>query len=561
MNRFDLGTHSTPITTTSPEAQRWFDLGFNWCLAFNKPEGVKCFKRALDYDPECAMAHWGIAYGAGPFYNLVWRELGPEEARIATGVTHEHIQKALALSHKTSGLENSLVAALAHRFQRPHPVPHEEFDRWDDDYAAAMRRVYFRYPHNHDVMALLAEALLTRTPRRLWDVKSDLPTEDSDVLEAIAICERSMEMLKKAGKEQHPAIVHFHIHATEMSGDPGRSMDAADTLAAIRTDAGHMNHMPGHTYVLCGDYERARAASIRAMEANDRFISYAGPLTPYTTACAHDIHLMMYACMFLGKYADSIGAANKMCALLTKEVLSVPNRPKFSMGLEGYYSMKMHVMVRFGRWQDIIDEPMPDDPQLYLVTTAMHHYAKGVAHASLKQIPEAEKQRSLFHDSLARIPKSRRFFNNDAHAVLGVGEKMLDGELEYHKGNYEIAHEHLRESVRRDDNLEYIEPWAWMHPPRHALGALLSEQGHFEEAETVYRDDLGLSRSIQRCAQHPDNVWALHGLVECLVKRGETDELPALQSKLTEAQQRADLPITSSCLCRTVGSAQKRCCA
>ena len=250
-----------------------------------------------------------------------------------------------------------------------------------------------------------------------------------------------------------------------------------------------------------------------------------------------------------------------MCALLTKEVLSVPNRPKFSMGLEGYYSMKMHVMVRFGRWQDIIDEPMPDDPQLYLVTTAMHHYARGVAHASLRQIPEAEKERALFHGSLARIPKSRRFFNNDAHAVLGVGEKMLDGELEYHKGNYEVAYEHLRESVRRDDNLEYIEPWAWMHPPRHALGALLSEQGHFEEAETVYRDDLGLSRNIQRCAQHPDNVWALHGLVECLVKLGETDELPALQRKLTEAQQRADLPITSSCMCRTVVSPGKACCA
>jgi tetratricopeptide (TPR) repeat protein len=410
-------------------------------------------------------------------------------------------------------------------------------------------------------MALLAEALITRTPRRLWDVKSGRPAEGSDVLEAIAICERSMEILTQAGKQQHPAIVHIHIHALEMSDDPGRSMEAADALAAMRTDAGHMNHMPGHTYVLCGDYERARAASIRAMEVNDRFIAYAGALTPYTTACAHDIHLMMYACMFLGKYTDSIAAANKMRTLLTKDVLSVQNRPKFSMGLEGYYSMKTHVMVRFGRWQDIIDEPMPDDPQLYLVTTAMHHYAKGVAHAALKQIPQAEKERILFRESLARIPASRRFFNNNAHAVLGVGEKMLDGELEYHKGNYEFAYEHLRESVRRDDNLEYIEPWAWMHPPRHALGALLAEQGHFEEAESVYRDDLGLSRSIQRCAQHPDNVWALHGLVECLVKRGETGELPALQAKLTKAQQAADLPITSSCLCRTDVNAPKSCCA
>ena len=158
---------------------------------------------------------------------------------------------------------------------------------------------------------------------------------------------------------------------------------------------------------------------------------------------------------------------------------------------------------------------------------------------------------ALFHESVCRIPKERRFFNNPAHDILAVGEKMLEGEIEYHKGNHEAAFKHLRESVRRDDNLQYIEPWAWMHPPRHALAALLLEQGHYEEAEQVYRDDLGLSGKIQRCAQHPDNVWALHGLVECLQRRGETDELPALREKLANAQKLADVPITSSCMCRT----------
>jgi tetratricopeptide (TPR) repeat protein len=133
---------------------------------------------------------------------------------------------------------------------------------------------------------------------------------------------------------------------------------------------------------------------------------------------------------------------------------------------------------------------------------------------------------------------------------LAVGEKMLDGELEYHKGNYQAAYAHLREAVQRDDDLEYIEPWAWMHPPRHALAALLLEQGHFDEAERVYRDDLGLSGEIQRCAQHPDNVWALHGLAECLRERGELDELAVVQSKLDSAMSLADVPITSSCMCR-----------
>ena len=171
-----------------------------------------------------------------------------------------------------------------------------------------------------------------------------------------------------------------------------------------------MNHMPGHVYVLCGEYEKARLASEKAIAANDIYLAYAGPLTPYTTACAHDLLLMMHACMFMGRYGDSIGAANKLRGLLTREVLSVKGRPKFATSLEGYYSMSMHVMVRFGRWQEIIDAPLPDDPELYLVSTAMHHYAKGVAHASLKQFEEADRERAaVSRQPDGAFPPSEKF--------------------------------------------------------------------------------------------------------------------------------------------------------
>lgn len=99
-----------------------------------------------------------------------------------------------------------------------------------------------------------------------------------------------------------------------------------------------------------------------------------------------------------------------------------------------------------------------------------------------------------------------------------------------------------------------------MHPPRHALAALLMEQGHFGEAEEIYRDGLGLSGKIQRCVQHPDNVWALHGLVECLKRRKEQTELPALEKNLAVALAAADVPIASSCMCRTQVQASSGCC-
>jgi tetratricopeptide (TPR) repeat protein len=561
MDRFNLGNHARRISTASDEAQRWFDRGLNWCYAFNKPEGAKCFKKALEHDSDCVMAHWGVAYACGPFYNLTWRDLGEDEAKAATSTAFAYIQRARELSHRATDLENRLVEAQACRVQRPHPVQGEDYDRWDDDYAADMRRVYHQYPDDQDVMALFVEALITRTPRRLWDVRTGLPAKNSDVLEALDVSERAIDLADKSGLPKHPAILHLHIHSLEMSDEPERAKASAEALAPLCPDAGHLNHMPAHIHMLCGDYDKAKAASEKAIAANDVYLAYAGPLTPYTTACAHDLLLMMHACMFMGRYKDAIGAADKLQGMITREVLSVKGRPKFSMSLEGYRSMRTHVMVRFGRWQDIIDEPLLDDAELYPVSTAMQHYAKAVAHATLKNFVRANEERERFHESLRRIPPSRKVFNNSARSILAVGERMLDGELEYHKGNHELAFASLREAVTRDDNLEYVEPWAWMHPPRHALAALLAEQGHFAEAEDIYRDDLGLSGRIQRCAQHPDNVWALHGLAECLRVRGEIDELGAIQGKLDAAMELADVPITSSCMCRTtVHAAQSHPC-
>jgi len=537
MLRFDLGGYSRAVTTCSREAQRWFDIGLNWCFGFNHEEGVRCFETALTHDPDCVMAHWGIAYGLGPFYNFVWRDFGAQEASIATRRAHAHLAKARSLNDRASGVENSLVETLAARFQEPNPVAPDVYDRWDDDYAAAMRRLQQRFPDDRDVAALLVEALITRTPRRLWDLKTGQPAPGSDAADA--------------GLPQHPAVVHLHIHILEMSSEPERAMQSADALATLCPDAGHMNHMPAHIYVLCGDYERAKQASDRAVAADDMYAAYDAPLSFYVTARCHDLHLLMFACMFLGQYGPALRAAEKMRGIISADIVRAHNRPKLATTAEGYYGTKMHVLVRFGRWHDILEEPVPGDPEVYLTSTAMHHYARGIARASLKDFAAADAERVLFQRSSARIPPGRRFLSNPVSAILGVAETMLDGEIAYHKGHHREAYDHLRESVRRDDSLGYTEPWAWMHPPRHALAALLLEQGHAAEAEQVYRDDLGLSGHVQRCTQHAENVWALHGLAECLARRGEQEEILAIRKKLAVALSKADVPITSSCLCRT----------
>ena len=156
----------------------------------------------------------------------------------------------------------------------------------------------------------------------------------------------------------------------------------------------------------------------------------------------------------------------------------------------------------------------------------MLHYAKGLAHAVLEDVPAAEAERERFEAAAARVPGTRTVFNNTCVDILAIAAQMLHGEVSYRTGEHETAFEHLRTAIRLTEELPYDEPWGWMQPPRHALGALLLEQGRVEEAEAVYRADLGLDDSVPRACRHPENVWSLHGFHECLVRLGKQHRGP-----------------------------------
>jgi len=218
--------------------------------------------------------------------------------------------------------------------------------------------------------------------------------------------------------------------------------------------------------------------------------------------------------------------------------------------LESFVPMRLHVLVRFGLWEKIIVEPLPTDRGLYSVTTALAHYTKGLAHAASSHVEEAERERENFHVALAHVPETRYLFNNQALDILAVAAAMLDGEIEYRRGNYDTAWINLRRAIELDDTLPYDEPWGWMQPTRHAYGALLLEQGEVESAAAVYAADLGLDDTLARACQHPNNVWSLHGYHECLLRLDRTDEAAQLKPQLDRALAGADVQIKSSCFCR-----------
>ena len=544
---YDLGTYRRTITTTSPEAQMWFDRGLVWCYGFNHEESVRCFKKAADADPNCAMAYWGIAYAAGPNYNKPWEAFDAVDLSQSLTEAYAAAQIALAKIEVASAVEQALIKALQHRYQSEAPA--ENLNIWNDNYANAMREMYEAHSGDFDVCALFAEALMNRTPWSLWDLRTGEPAIGADTREAMRVLEKALQQVEQGDSERHPGLLHMYIHLMEMSPHPERALRASDALRNLVPDSGHLQHMPTHIDVLCGHYNDVVVSNSRAIIADRKYLEREGALNFYSLYRCHDYHFKLYGAMFLGQYAPALDAANEMIATLPEELLKVETPPMADWA-EGFVPMKMHVLIRFGKWREIIDAPLPENQELFCVTTAMMHYAKGVAYATTSDVAVAESHQRLFEVAVSRVPETRYLFNNTCLDILAVAGEMLKGELAYRIGDFDTAFAHLRKSVELDDKLPYDEPWGWMQPARHALGALLLEQNRVAEAESVYRADLGLDATLSRACQHPDNVWSLHGFYECLQRLGKTDEANMIKLRLDLAKARADVQIKASCYCR-----------
>jgi tetratricopeptide (TPR) repeat protein len=550
MAYFDLGKYCRNVTTPSFDAQLWFDRGLNWLFGFNHGEAIKCFQKALEHDPECVMAHWGVSYASGPNYNLPWHLYDPHGRQMALSASYDAMQGALPHAGKASPVEQAMIHALSARYPQREAI--EDMAPWDKAYTKKMRRVFEAYPDDLEVRAVFAESIMNETPWKMWDLSSGKPAEGAGTEECRAVLEYAFDKIPASW--DHPGLLHLYVHLMEMSPFPQRALRVGDRLREIVPDAGHLIHMPTHIDILCGHYHYVLVYNQKALVSDRRFLAYSDDPGVYLLYVVHNFHFAIYGAMFLGQYSSAIGAAEELIATVPEAALRIESPPMADF-LEGYLTMKQHVLVRFGKWREIIEQKLPKDQELYCSNVAMMHYAKAVAHSALGHVKKAETEKARFMAAKTRVPDSRRVHNNTVADLLGVAEEMLNGELEYRKGNYDAAFAHLRRSVEIDDALPYDEPWGWMQPTRHALGALLLEQGSIEEAEAVYRSDLGLDGKLSRACQHPDNVWSLHGLHECLARRGERVEAALIRQRLDLAVARAEIAIKASCFCRRVAMA------
>ena len=400
------------------------------------------------------------------------------------------------------------------------------------------------------------------------------PADDNTLL-LVKIMEDAFEGSEEA--KVHPALCHLYCHALELSPFPEKALPAADVLRNLMPGLGHLVHMPSHIDAWVGQWKEAVECNIAAVEADDRYVELTGNESQfYKFYRMHNHHFIVWCAMFEGQYETALKYARKAVDTLPAgdensgvQFMLAGIIPMGAIFLESYVTMPWHVMIRFGKWDEILAEPMYSDKDVFPATIATQHYARGVAYASKGMVPEAEAEQVLFNQALENPALAGRVLHNnlmyqdpsEGPCILLVNSAVLDGEIEYRRQylakergeayDFTDAFDHIRRGVDLSLNLAYNEPWGQMQPVRHILGALLFEQGHVEEAEAVYREDIKLWK---------DNMWGLLGLKLCLEARGDApDELAQVTALFEERSSRADMVPSVTCFCAQVDD-EPSCC-
>jgi tetratricopeptide (TPR) repeat protein len=515
-----LGSYSRKVTTDSAEAQRYFDQGLGFLHGFNHRAAIRAFQQAAELDPECATAHWGVALACGPHINSM--AVPPPAAELAW--------KELGLAQKNawnaSPVERALIDALAKRYANPQPEDRSGLDR---AYADAMREVWKKYPKDPDVGAFFAEAMMNLRPWDQW-TPDGKPQPGTD--EIIATLDAVLTL-----NPNHPLANHLYIHAVEASPHPERAMVAADRLRNLQPGLAHNVHMPSHIDIRTGQWLKAVDTNAKAVEADQRYRKVFGPPKGFLNVyIAHNRHMLAYAAMMTGQRDLAMKHIRAMVAEMPIDFLN-----ENALQAEGNVAMPLEVMVRFGLWDEILAEPEKYSDKMWF-TRAFHHGARAIAYAAKGDTVNARKAQSVFVERAKLVPKEDFVSNNSCEALLAVAIPMVEGEILITEGKIDSGIEQLRAAIQKEDALKYDEPPGWLIPVRHSLGAVLMKQQRFAEAEQVYRDDL---------ARLPANGWSLLGLAESLRKQKKNaDEVAQTQAQFKKVWAKADLTITTSCLCQ-----------
>lgn len=498
-----LGDLHHPVSTSNPEAQKFFDQGLRLIYAFNHAEAARSFHHAAELDPKMAMAYWGIAEAVGPNYN---DPADPDRFKQA----HDAIQKASELAVNASPGEQAYIAALAKRFPADPNADHHAAAEQARD---AMRDVVKQFPDDLDAATLFAESAMNLHPWGLWHPDG---TPDPGTPEILATLE---SVLRR--DPNHMGAIHYYIHTVEASPNPERALAAANRLAALAPSAGHLVHMPGHIYIRTGDFEAAVKTNQLAAAADRSYIQASGANGLYPAMYySHNLHFIAICASMSGDYTEARKAASMLSAHVAPMVKVMPP-------LEAFMTVPMAVELRFQKWDQVLKIPQPA-PSMN-TATVFWHFSRGMALAGTGKINDAEAEYKIVADAEDHTPPGLIFampINNHTKDILKIAENVLAAKIAVAKHDSAGAIPLLRQAIAVQDSLNYDEPPDWYFPVRESLGAALLMSGNAAEAEKVFRDDLN---------RNPRNPRSLFGLREALKAQNRAYDAQFVDKQLQSA--------------------------
>lgn len=512
-----LGRLHLPISTKSNTAQRYFNQGVTLSYSFNHKEAIRSFRSAAQFDPDCAMTLWGVAYAYGPHVNKPMNQEDNVQAWKA-------LQKSLALKAKATPREQAMIDALAQRYEE-----HFEADRsrLDKAYATAMRKVAKQFPDDLDIQTLFAEALMDTMPWDYWTKDRSPKPETEEVLQALKF------VLSR--DPNHPGANHFYIHAVEAGPQPEIALPAADRLLNYAPTAGHLVHMPSHIYMRVGQYHDAVISNEKAVKADRDYLRqtrsqgfYPGVYYP------HNIHFLWWAQLFEGRSKESMKTAQQAARYAVDNYCG----PSKALEAPRFRHLPWLTQLRFGRWNDILKLPQPAMTNDFLIDRAVWHFVRGLAFAAKNNAGAAAGEHSLLSNIVASEEAEQ--LNSPGLPVtslLAVAEHWLAGRVAEAQGQREKMIQELTKAVELEDAIPYMEPAYWPINVRPALGAALIRANLANRAEAVFREDL---------KRLPRNGWGLFGLEHSLRAQGQSDSAEVVHRQFEQTWKNADIQLQIS---------------
>ena len=485
-----LGEVHFPVSC-KPSSQAPFERGIALLHSFGYTQAERQFKSIAAADPNCAMAHWGIAMSQ---YHELWGR--PDQSALEVGVAQMQQASALAANPKLkiTGREISYISALSDFFSRA-PVSYQS---GADAYVAGMASLHANYPDDVEGAAFYALALL-----------ADVAPDDTSLTKERKGLVVLLPLFAKY--PDHPGLAHYIIHTCDTPALAQQGLEAAKVYAKIAPSSPHALHMPSHIFARLGMWQDdidSNLASVAASEQDER---------QHEPGVAHQMHAdefliyaylqtgqdekaksLVYSLPSTGRHIDALPGADDMKGMT----------PMFVNELTAIYLMETHDWAAIKALQ-----PMAGgDP----MDTWYVWWAQGVAAGHLHDAVLAASALAKFDDVMALMKTSGQAYRlND----MQVYRNEIAGWKAYTAGDADEAVAALRAAADQQDKLGQGEVDL---PAREMLGDLLMLLKKPADALAEYKTALTLS---------PNRLNGLLSAGEAAEAAGKPDQAKAFYAQ------------------------------